>query len=106
MDYLAAHWLALILTGIGLVLGGLSVLRRPEAFWMLPGFVIGAGLFLLGVGDLGTSLASVLFGDSWPWREIALWVAAVALVALLVKLIVVVTTGEWLVPLAWSVAAI
>src|SRR5437870_3249738 len=99
MDYLAAHWLALLLTGMGLILGGLSVLRnfrslKTSEVWTSPGFVIAVGLLLLGVGDL------------WPWQEVAFWVAGAALVVLFVKLIVVVTTGEWLPLLGWSVAAI
>src|SRR2546428_8826660 len=106
MDYLAAHWLALLLAGIGLILGGLSLLRRPQAFWTSPSFVVAAALLLLGGGDFGVSVTYGLLGDVWPWREIALWVAAGALVALFVKLIVVVTTGEWLAPLAWIFAAV
>ncbi len=94
-DFLANHWLSLVLLLAALVLGAfLLVLRQRRQAWSIPLLLLGSSFALLGLGGLTLPFA---------W---ALWLGAAALAILFVMLLVVITSGSWWAPLGYTIGAL
>lgn len=93
--YVATHWFSLLAVAgavVSLIAAAALQFRRPGMLWPL--FAVAAVLGLCGIGGL------VL---PFHW---AIWVAAAAALGLFAKLLVLITSGEWLARLAVGVAAV
>src|SRR4051812_49004694 len=94
LDLLRATWPALGLGAVALVAGLLGLRRssdnKPGA-WKC--YALGGVAASLALGQLIGPTAGV-------------WLFAVALAALLVKLVVVVASGNWYAPLGWALGAL
>jgi uncharacterized membrane protein len=94
-DLLSTHWFVFSLFAAGLLAAGFSLFRqRRFGRHSLGLLVLAAALGLLGVGGLAVS-------DFW-----GLCVASFALGALLLMFVVMLLSGKWWPPLAWTLAAL
>jgi uncharacterized membrane protein len=96
VEFLVSHWLAILVTALGLSLAALLLLkRRRQPEWSIPLLLWSSCLVLVGIGGLGA------IPGEW-----ALWIAGGSAVILFGMLAVVVITGQWWPPLAYVSGAI
>src|SRR6266851_1351334 len=95
IDFLQTHWLpsALALAGVCCVLGVL-VIRRRQRRWSAALGVFAAALALLSLGGFCIHPA------------VGFWLGLGAIAGLFLLLFLMVLTGAWWSPLAWSLIAI
>src|SRR5262249_16815815 len=93
--FLATHWLAIALFGVGLAPGGgaWQTWRRRGA-WPTTLVLLAGSVSLLAVGSLAIPSTR------------AAWLAGLAFVALFAALLVVVVTGRWSAPLGHALGGL
>src|SRR5260370_834916 len=97
-DWLMTHWFAATLVGAALLLGiALLFLRRRRGTWSVPLLATGGLVGLLGIGGLVLPLLPPAIG---------LYALLAAVAFLVVMFAVLVVTGHWYAPVAWSTAIV